>query len=42
MTQKTSLDPVILGSARTPTGKFLGGLSGLSAAELNRTFCRNT
>lgn len=40
MTQKTSLDPVILGSARTPTGKFLGGLSGLSAAELGQIAVR--
>ncbi len=29
-------DVVVLGAARTPQGKFLGGLSGLSAAELGR------
>ncbi|MBI1278059.1 MAG: acetyl-CoA C-acyltransferase [Anaerolineaceae bacterium] len=33
---KTALDPVILGSARTPQGKFLGSLSSLSAAELGQ------
>jgi len=33
---KTALDPVILGSARTPQGKFLGGLASLSAAELGQ------
>lgn len=37
---KTALDPVILGSARTPVGKFLGGLSGLSAAELGQIAAR--
>ncbi len=31
---KSESDVVILGSARTPHGKFLGGLSGLSAVEL--------
>ncbi|MBL8148257.1 MAG: acetyl-CoA C-acyltransferase [Anaerolineae bacterium] len=40
MSQKTGLDPVILGSARTPTGRFLGGLSGLSAAELGQIAVR--
>ncbi|MCC6896513.1 MAG: acetyl-CoA C-acyltransferase [Anaerolineae bacterium] len=29
-------DPVILGSARTPQGKFLGGLASLTAAELGQ------
>ncbi len=33
---KTPLDPVILASARTPQGKFLGGLASLSAAELGQ------
>ena len=33
---KTALDPVILASARTPQGKFLGGLASLSAAELGQ------
>ena len=33
-TNKTARDVVILGSARTAQGKFLGGLAGLSAAEL--------
>lgn len=40
MSQKTALDPVILGSARTPTGKFLGGLSSLGAAELGQVAVR--
>jgi acetyl-CoA C-acetyltransferase len=39
-TQKSALDPVILGSARTPVGKFLGGLSSLSAAELGQVAVR--
>lgn len=33
---KTARDPVILGSARTPQGKFLGGLASLTAAELGQ------
>ncbi len=33
-------DPVILASARTPVGKFLGGLSSLSAAELGQVAAR--
>lgn len=33
---KHEREPVILGSARTPHGKFLGALSGLSAAELGQ------
>ncbi len=33
---KTALDPVILASARTPQGKFLGSLASLSAAELGQ------
>ncbi|HYO88209.1 MAG TPA: acetyl-CoA C-acyltransferase, partial [Candidatus Limnocylindrales bacterium] len=37
---KQSNDPVILASARTPVGKFLGGLSGLSAAELGQVAAR--
>ncbi|MBK8032690.1 MAG: acetyl-CoA C-acyltransferase [Anaerolineae bacterium] len=37
---KSSRDAVILGSARTPIGKFLGGLSGLSAAELGKVAVR--
>lgn len=37
MTKDKSLrDPVILGSARTPQGKFLGGLASLTAAELGQ------
>ncbi len=37
MTHEKSLrDPVILGSARTPQGKFLGGLASLTAAELGQ------
>jgi acetyl-CoA C-acetyltransferase len=37
MTQDKNLrDPVILGSARTPQGKFLGGLASLTAAELGQ------
>ncbi len=34
MTEKHAREAVILGSARTPQGKFLGALSGLTAAEL--------
>jgi acetyl-CoA C-acetyltransferase len=37
---KSAQDAVILGSARTPVGKFLGGLSGLSAAELGQIAVR--
>ena len=37
---KTAQDAIILGSARTPVGKFLGGLSGLSAAELGQVAVR--
>lgn len=37
---KSRRDPVILSGARTPIGKFLGGLSGLSAAELGRIAVR--
>ncbi|MCA0453473.1 MAG: acetyl-CoA C-acyltransferase [Chloroflexi bacterium] len=33
---KSLRDPVILGSARTPQGKFLGGLASLTAAELGQ------
>lgn len=33
---KNGRDPVILSSARTPIGKFLGGLSNISAAELGK------
>ncbi len=42
MTQngKSSRDAVILGSARTPIGKFLGGLSSLSAAQLGQVAVR--
>ncbi len=37
MTQdKNALDAVILASARTPQGKFLGGLASLSASELGQ------
>ena len=37
MTREKSLrDPVILSSARTPQGKFLGGLASLTAAELGQ------
>lgn len=34
---KQATDVVILGAARTAQGKFLGGLSGVSAAELGKT-----
>lgn len=34
--QKHAQDIVIVGAARTPIGKFLGGLSGVSAAELGQ------
>lgn len=34
---KNGRDAVILSGARTPQGKFLGGLAGLSAAELGKT-----
>lgn len=34
--EKHAREAVILGSARTPQGKFLGGLAGLSAAELGK------
>ncbi len=37
---KSGRDAVILASARTPIGKFLGGLSGLSAAELGKIAVR--
>jgi len=37
---KHARDIVILGSARTPIGKFLGGLSALSAAELGQVAFR--
>lgn len=42
MTQngKHGRDPVILSGARTPIGKFLGGLSNLSAADLGKTAVR--
>ncbi|MEP6989216.1 MAG: acetyl-CoA C-acyltransferase, partial [Chloroflexota bacterium] len=33
---KSLRDPIILGSARTPQGKFLGGLASLTAAELGQ------
>ncbi len=33
---KNGRDPVILSSARTPIGKFLGGLSNVSAADLGK------
>jgi acetyl-CoA C-acetyltransferase len=36
MTNKSSRDAVILSGARTPQGKFLGALSGLSVAELGK------
>ena len=36
MSDKHERDAVILGAARTPQGKFLGALSGLSAAELGK------
>jgi acetyl-CoA C-acetyltransferase len=36
MQDKHSRDPVILAGARLPQGKFLGGLAGLSAAELGQ------
>lgn len=36
MTNKNGRDVVILSSARTPQGKFLGGLSSLSASELGQ------
>ena len=39
-TQKSAQDPVILGMARTPVGKFLGGLSSLSAADLGQIAAR--
>ncbi len=37
---KNGTEPVILGSARTPQGKFLGTLSGLTAVELGRIAVR--
>lgn len=37
---KHAREAVILGSARTPTGKFLGALSGFSAAELGQIAVR--
>jgi acetyl-CoA C-acetyltransferase len=39
-TPKHSHEPVILASARTPVGKFLGALSSLSAAELGQVAAR--
>jgi acetyl-CoA C-acetyltransferase len=36
MASKNNRDAVILGTARTPQGKFLGALSGMSAAEIGR------
>lgn len=36
----TAQDIVILGAARTPTGRFMGGLSGLSATDLGATAVR--
>lgn len=32
--EKEATDVVIVGAARTPTGRFMGGLSSLSAADL--------
>jgi acetyl-CoA C-acetyltransferase len=37
---ETNRDPVIVAAARTPIGKFLGGLSALSAPELGATAIR--
>ena len=37
---KSQHNAVILGAARTPIGKFLGGLSSLSAAELGQVAVR--
>ena len=33
-TDKQANDVVIVGAARTPTGRFMGGLSSLSASDL--------
>lgn len=40
MNDKTNREPVILSSARTPQGKFLGALSSLSAAQLGEAAFR--
>jgi acetyl-CoA C-acetyltransferase len=40
MSEKHAGDIVILGAARTPTGRFLGALSALSAAELGAVAAR--
>lgn len=40
MSQTSNSQVVILGAARTPQGKFLGGLAGLSAAELGKVAFR--
>lgn len=40
MAEKYARDAVILGSARTPQGKFLGGLSSLTAAQLGQVAVR--
>ncbi|MDL1902106.1 acetyl-CoA C-acyltransferase, partial [Anaerolineae bacterium CFX9] len=37
---KHGRDAVILGSARTPSGKFLGALSGVSAVQLGQVAVR--
>ncbi|MBZ0306653.1 MAG: acetyl-CoA C-acetyltransferase [Anaerolineae bacterium] len=37
---KNGREPVILGSARTPQGKFMGGLSSLTAAQLGQIAVR--
>ncbi|MBE2271482.1 MAG: acetyl-CoA C-acyltransferase [Anaerolinea sp.] len=37
---KSARDAVVLGGARTPIGKFLGGLAGVSAAELGKVAVR--
>jgi acetyl-CoA C-acetyltransferase len=40
MTSNGNRDTVILGAARTPIGKFLGGMASLSAAELGQVAVR--
>ncbi|HLV36423.1 MAG TPA: acetyl-CoA C-acyltransferase, partial [Spirillospora sp.] len=40
MAEKYARDAVILSSARTPQGKFLGGLSSLTAAQLGQVAVR--
>jgi len=37
---KSARDAVVLGGARTPIGKFLGGLAGVTAAELGKVAVR--